>query len=138
MLVTLTTFCYYLLAKLEVYEHEIITLVVVVALCVVSFSNLAIAALVQSPAPIPGNWYCPYYGQYYNNLTDDQKSQIASWQRQRLDQTKLMLQKQVKWGWITQAQADQQISWMEQRFANGYYGYSPMGGGYGCENGGCW
>lgn len=103
-----------------------VTLLTLVALLVVSFSGLAVAAPVQGPAQTPGNWYCPYYGQYYNDLTDDQKAQIATWNQQRLDQRKQMLQKQVEWGYMTQAQADQQISWMEQQMANGGYG------GYGC------
>ena len=110
-----------------------VTLFALVTLLVVSFSSLAFAAPAQVPTPGPGNWYCPYYGQYYNNLTDDQKAQIAAWQQQALDQRKQVLQKQVEWGWITQTQADQQISWMEQQFANGAYGHGPMGmmGGYG-------
>lgn len=99
----------------------------IVALLVVSFSGIVFSAPAQDPAQ--GNWYCPYYGQNYNNLTDDQKAQIAAWQQQALDQKKQILQKQVEWGWITQTQADQQISWMQQRFANGDYGHGPMGMG---------
>lgn len=104
-----------------------VTLMAMVALLVLSFSGLAFAASAQGPVQAPGNWYCPYYGQYYNNLTDDQKSQVAIWQQQTLDQRKQMLQKQVEWGNMTQAQADQQSSWLEQQMANGAYGYGPMG-----------
>lgn len=120
-----------------------VTLFALVALLVVSFSGLAIAAPVQGPAQTPGNLYCPYYGQYYNDLNDDQKAQIATWHQQRLDQRKQMLQKQVEWGYMTQAQADQQFSWMEQQMANGSYGCGPMGmmgnGMMGMRGGmGCW
>jgi hypothetical protein len=122
-----------------------VTLFALVALLAVSVSGLAIAAPVQDPAPTPGNGYCPYYGQTYSNLTDDQKAQMAAWQQQRLDQRKQMLQKQVEWGYMTQAQADQQITWMEQQVANGTYGHGMMGMGMhgngmmGMRGGmGCW
>ncbi|WP_312203587.1 DUF2680 domain-containing protein [Anaerospora hongkongensis] len=121
-----------------------VTLIAMMALLVVSFSGLAFAAPVQGPAQA-GNWYCPYYGQYYNDLTDDQKAQVAAWEQQSLEQRKQMLAKQVEWGWITRAQADQQISWMEQQVANGSYGHGPMGMGMrgngmmGMRGGtGCW
>ena len=68
-----------------------VTLFALVALLALSVSGLAIAAPVQGPAPIPGNGYCPYYGQNYNNLTDDQKAQMAAWQQQMLEQKKQML-----------------------------------------------
>lgn len=100
-----------------------VTLLALVALLVVSFTATVFAA----PTQTPGNWYCPYYGQYYNNLTDDQKAQVATWQQQALEQKTQMLQKQVEWGYMTQAQADQQISWMKEQIANGAYAY-PMGG----------
>ena len=104
-----------------------VTLLALIALLVVSFSALAFAAPAQGPIQGSGNWYCSYYGQYYNNLTDDQKAQVAIWQQQMLDQRKQMLQKQVEWGYMTQAQADQQSSWMEQQMSNGAYGCGPMG-----------
>ena len=53
--------------------------------------------------------YCPNI-QQATNLTDEQKQQIASWQSQLIDNRKQVFKKQVEWGWITQAQADQQIS----------------------------
>ncbi|MDT8901424.1 DUF2680 domain-containing protein [Anaeroselena agilis] len=113
------------------------SLFVAVVLVVVSFSGLVVAAPAQDPAQSGGNWYCPNYGQNYNNLTDDQKAQIAAWQQQSLDQRKQVLQKQVEWGWITQSQADQQISWMQQHIADSAYGHGPMGmmGGYGMSGG---
>jgi len=39
-----------------------------------------------------------------------------------------MLQKHVEWGWITQDQANQQITYMQQWQSNGY-GMWMMGGG---------
>lgn len=54
------------------------------------------------------------------NLTDEQRQQIAQWQNQMLDNRKQVLQKQVEWGWITQAQADQQMAYMQQWQSNGY------------------
>lgn len=114
------------------------SLIIMVAF-LVSFAGSAFAA------PAPGNGYCPYYGQNYNNLTDDQKAQMAAWQQQMLEQKKQMLSQQVQWGWITQAQADQQITWLEQQVANGTYGHDMMGMGMagngmmGMRGGmGCW
>ncbi|MCM0757289.1 YckD family protein [Sporomusa sphaeroides DSM 2875] len=116
-----------------------VTLVALVALLVVSFSGLAMAAPAPGPAQTPGNWYCPYYGQYYNNMTDEQKAQVATWHQQTLDQRKQMLQKQVEWGYMTQAQADQQFSWMEQQMANGTYMGMHGNGMMGMRSGmGCW
>jgi len=103
-----------------------ITLLAIFVLLVVSFSALAFAAPVQDPVQGGGNW-CPYYGQYYSDLTDDQKAQVATWNQQMLDQRKQMLQKQVEWGYMTQAQADQQSSWMDQQMANGTFGNGMMG-----------
>lgn len=106
-----------------------VTLIALVALLVVSFTSSAFAAQGQTPTPAtPGNWYCPYYGQNYNNLTDEQKEQVATWHKQAIDQRKQMLQQQVQWNWISQAQADQQIAWMEQGVANGTLACGMMGG----------
>lgn len=101
-----------------------VALLTFVTLLVVSFAASAFAA----PAPAPNNWYCPYYGQYYNNLTDEQKEQVATWHKQAIEQRKQMLQQQVQWNWISQAQADQQIAWMEQGVANGTLACGMMGG----------
>lgn len=107
-----------------------VTLLALVALMVISFAATVFAAApVQGPAQTPGNWYCPYYGQYYNDLNDDQKAQVNAWRQQMLDQRKQMLVQQVERGYMTQAQADQKLSWMEQQMANGAYGHKGMGGG---------
>lgn len=71
--------------------------------------------------------YCPYM-QQSANLTDEQKQQIETWQSQLIDNRKQVLNKQVEWGWITQDQADQQISRIQQWQSNGY-GLWMMGGG---------
>ena len=109
-----------------------VTLLTLVALMVVSFTTTVFAAPVQTP----GNWYCPYFGQYYNDLTDEQKAQINSWRQQSLEQRKQMLQRQVERGYMTQEQADQRYSWMEQQMANGAYGCGPMGMGGGMAGSG--
>ncbi|CUH95349.1 hypothetical protein P22_1419 [Propionispora sp. 2/2-37] len=96
-----------------------VTLIAMVALLVVACSGLAMAAQAQVPAQAAGVGNCPFYGMYQNNLTDEQKAQIDTWRQQWLEQRKEMLAKQVEWGWLTQDQANQQISWMEQRIANG-------------------
>jgi hypothetical protein len=83
------------------------------------------------------------------NMTDEQKAQIASWQKEMVEQRTQMLQKEVEWGWITQAQADAHIAFMEQRLKDGDFGMLGMGPGYGFGrghhgrgigpvNGGCW
>ncbi|SHJ80699.1 DUF2680 domain-containing protein [Propionispora hippei] len=119
-------------------------LIAMAALLVVSFAGAVLAAPVQAP-PGPGNGFCPYYGQTYSNLTDDQKTQITAWQNQRLEQEKQMLSRQVEWGWLTQEQADQRIAWMEQQVANGSYGFGMMASGLhghhgmtGARGSGCW
>lgn len=79
------------------------------------------------------------------NLTDDQKAQIATWQQERYEHRKQVLQKKVEWGWITQAQADEQISFMQQRQKDGNFGMKGMmgpgqghhGRGMGPMNGNC-
>lgn len=103
-----------------------VALLTFVTLLVVSFAASAFAA--PASAPAPNNWYCPYYGQSYNNLTDEQKEQISTWHKQAIEQRKQMLQQQVQWGWISQAQADQQIAWMEQGVTNGTLACGMMGG----------
>ncbi|SDE81494.1 DUF2680 domain-containing protein [Sporomusa acidovorans] len=80
------------------------------------------------------------------NMTDEQKAQIATWQKEMFEQRKQMLQKEVEWGWITQSQADEHISFMEQCIKNGNFGMMGMGFGPGMRhhgrgmgpaNGGC-
>lgn len=76
---------------------------------------------------------CPFTGPVGQqaNLTDEQKAQITTWQQERLEHSKQVLQKKVEWGWITQAQADEQISFMEQRQKDGNFGMMGMGRGHG-------
>lgn len=111
---------------------------------------LSLAGSVAMAAPMMQNqngWYCPYWGQQQANLTDAQKQDLAAYQNQMLEAKKQMLQKQVEWGWMTQAQADQYITAMRQHMVNGaMYGHGMMGGGmgmgmYGGMRGtgmGCW
>lgn len=113
-----------------------IFLAVFAVLLVVSFGTLTAFAQPQFMGQTGAKGYCPYYGQSANNLTDEQKNQIADWHKQRLEQRKEMLAKQVEWGWITQEQADQQILWMEQRMANGVTGPGMMMG-QGAHGRGC-
>lgn len=108
-----------------------VTLLVLVALLVVSFTVSVFAAPAQAPAQTLGSWYCPYYGQSFSNLTDEQKAQIDTWRQQTLEQRKQMLQKQVGWGYVTQEQADLQISQMEQQMASGVMLGHSMGHGIG-------
>lgn len=85
----------------------------------------------------PGNNFggnCPFAGGpgqpgQQVNLTDEQKAQMTVWQQERMEHRKQVLQKEVEWGWITQAQADEQISFMEQRLKDGNFGMKGMMGG---------
>ena len=95
---------------------------------------LSLAGAVAFAAP--GNnlgQACPFFGAagHQANLTDEQKAQIATWQQERFEHRKQVLQKKVEWGWITQAQADEQISFMEQRQKDGNFGMMGMGRGHG-------
>ena len=95
------------------------------------FGSMAFAA--PTPAGAGGPGMCPYYSTDRTNWTDDQKQQMAAWQQQRLEQHKQMLAKQVEWGWITQAQADQRLAWMEQRQSAGAGMMGCWGGHGGCN-----
>jgi hypothetical protein len=106
------------------------------------FTSFAlIGALVLSLAgavafAAPGNnlgQACPFFGAagQQANLTDEQKAQMATWQQERVEHRKQVLQKEVEWGWLTQAQADEQISFMEQRQKDGNFGMMGMGRGHG-------
>ncbi|EAX46391.1 conserved hypothetical protein [Thermosinus carboxydivorans Nor1] len=120
-----------------------VALFTLVALLVVVFAGSVFAAPGQGPGPGRDGWVCPWYGANAANLTDEQKAQIAEWGKQMLELRKQMLAKQVEWGWITQAQADQIIANMEQRIANGFYpgygmgmrGKGMMGPGIGMRGG---
>lgn len=76
--------------------------------------SVVIAAPVQS-----GGYFCPYV-QQSPYLSDEQRQQITQWQDQMLENRKQILQKQVEWGWITQEDADRQISYMQQWQSNGF------------------
>lgn len=102
-----------------------VVLFTLVALLVVAFAGSVLAAPGQGPGP--AGWYCPWYGANAANLTDEQKAQIADWGKQMLELRKQMLAKQVEWGWITQAQADQMIAAMEQHITDGVYPGCGMG-----------
>lgn len=100
-----------------------------VVLLAVTFSGLALAAQEQAAVPAVGNGFCSHFGQHHDNLTDEQKAQIADWRQERQEQRKQVLAKQVEWGWITQAQADQEISRLEQQSTSGTCGQGMMGMG---------
>jgi len=120
-----------------------VTIMIMAALLVMSFTGLVFAAPAQTAPPGFGYGCCGNYSQNYSDLTDDQKAQITVWQQQMLEQRKQMLARHVEWGWITQAQADQHLSWIEEQVANGTCrGHRAMGmhagNGYGRHgNGGC-
>lgn len=63
-------------------------------------------------------------------MKDEQKEQIAIWDKQAIEQRKQILQQQVQWGWISQAEADKQIVWMQQGVVSGASAFSGhhMGG----------
>ncbi|MGL5514390.1 MAG: DUF2680 domain-containing protein, partial [Sporomusa sp.] len=114
-----------------------VTIMIMAALLVMSFTGLVFAAQAQTTSPGFGYGCCGNYSKNYSNLTDEQKAQISVWQQQMLEQRKQMLAQQVKWGWMTQAQADQRLSWIEDQMANDTYrSHRAMGmhagNGYGC------
>ncbi|SMD09928.1 DUF2680 domain-containing protein [Sporomusa malonica] len=82
--------------------------------------SLAGAVALAAPGGNPG-MFCPPFGPagQQANLTDEQKAQIATWQKEMLEHKKQVLQKEVEWGWITQAQADEHIAFMEQQQKDG-------------------
>ena len=86
---------------------------------VVTLFLMSIVISMAVAAPAPAGYYCPY-AQWAPNLSDDQRQQISQWQNQLIDNRKQVFQRQVEWGWITQAQADQQTSYMQQWQSNGY------------------
>jgi hypothetical protein len=73
-------------------------------------------------------------------MTDGQKEELAPLRGQMTDLRKQMfevrqqiIQKQVEFGNLTQEQADQCISRMQQRIDQGFAGPGRMGGGQGCQ-----
>lgn len=82
------------------------------------------------------NSFCPGFSQQngQNNvqrdaLTDEQKQAFDQFHQQMIANRQELLQKQVAWGWITQAQADAQIQRMNEWSKNGF-GPGMMGPGW--------
>ena len=78
------------------------------------------------------------------NLTEAQKEELAPYFTQMTDLRKQMfevrkqvIQKQVEFGNLTQEQADQCISRMQERIDQGFTGPGGMGRGAGRMSGGC-
>ena len=61
-------------------------------------------------------WYCPYFGQQQENLTDTQKQELAAYQQQMIESKSQMLQKEVEWGRITQVQGSMMKNKMPDLF----------------------
>ena len=99
----------------------------VVGLLVLGLSGSVVAA--APVAPNQAGWNCPYWGQQQANLTEAQKQDLIAYQNQVLESRKQLMQKQVDMGWITQAQADQYITAMNQHMVNGTAYGCGMGGG---------
>ncbi|HWR45380.1 DUF2680 domain-containing protein [Sporomusa sp.] len=109
--------------------------ITIFALIGVLVLSLAGAVALAAPDGNPGQagTFCPHFGPAGQaNLSDEQKAQIATWQKEMFEHRKQVLQKEVEWGWITQAQADQHISFMEQHLKDGNFG---MGMGHGRGHG---
>lgn len=105
-----------------------ITVLTIVSLLVFSLAG-AVAFANPAPQQTQNGWYCPYWGQQTANLTDAQKEELAAYQQKMVATKKQMLQKEVEWGWITQAQADGYLAAMSQHMVNGpMYGHGMMGG----------
>lgn len=108
------------------------TTIAIAALVTMSFAGAAFAAQAPSGTTTGGNWDCPGYSQSYNNMTDEQRAQIATNRQQILEQRKQMIQQQADRGYITQDQANQRMSWMDQNMSNGaMMGPGMMGSGMG-------
>lgn len=99
----------------------------VVGLLVLGLSGSVVAA--APVAPNQAGWNCPYWGQQQANLTEAQKQDLIAYQNQVLESRKQLMQKQVGMGWITQEQADQYITAMNQHMVNGSAYGCGMGGG---------
>lgn len=110
------------------------------ALIGVLVMSLTGAVALAAPGGNPGqpSPFCPWFdanGQQIN-LTDEQKAQIETWHKERIEHRKQVLQKQVEWGRLTQEQADRQISLMEQRQKDGHLGMAwGQAGGQGMGHG---
>lgn len=83
---------------------------------------------------------CPGYGVgHRTQLTAEQQKemqplndQMTTLHKQMLEVRKAELQKEVSFGNLTQAQADQMISRMSERMANGSHGFCNGNGNGGC------
>lgn len=97
-----------------------ITIFALIGILVLSLAG-AVALAAPGGNPNQPGMFCPLFGSagQQANLTDEQKAQIATWQKERLEHKKQVLQKEVEWGWITQAQADEHIAFMEQQQKDG-------------------
>ncbi len=120
-----------------------VVIIIIGVLAVALAGAVALAAPGNDPGQ-PGA-VCPAWGPNNDrqaNLTDEQKAQMETWHQARVEQRKQELQKQVEWGWLTQAQADQEINWLEQHHS-GNFGMGPgrgmmgHGHGLGAMTGGC-
>jgi hypothetical protein len=117
------------------YKQGVIQMKKITGIALTGALVLTLAGAVAFAAPGNNlNTACPFFGAggpgQQVNLTDEQKAQIATWQQERLEHRKQVLQKQVEWGWITQAQADERISFMEQRQKDGNFGWMGRGNGH--------
>lgn len=111
-------------------------LIAVVSLLVLAFA----AAIVSAAAPAAK---FPPFAWNQANLTDAQKqelapvySQMTELRKQMFELQKQAIQKQVSFGNLTREQADQRITWMQQRIEPGFVGPGMMGGGPGMKRGG--
>lgn len=118
-----------------------------IGILVLSLASAVALAAPEGPPNHPGMFCLPFGPAGHEaNLTDEQKAQIAIWQKEMFEHKKQVLQKEVEWGWITQAQADEHIAFMEQRQQEGTpamgmghrhrHGMGP-GPGMGPRPGGC-
>ena len=103
-----------------------------ILIAVVSLLVLAFAIAMVSAAP-PTN--IPLFTRNQTNLTDAQNQELAPLFNQMKDLStqmvevrKQVIQKQVKFGNLTQEQADQHIAWMQERMEQGF-GPGMMGRG---------
>jgi|GEM_PF-968975 len=110
-------------------------LIAVVGLLVLAFAVAIVSA--ATPANLPP------FGRNQVNLTETQKQELAPLLNQMTDLRKQMfevqkqvIQKQVEFGNLTQEQADQRITRMNERIDQGFVGPGMMGKGPGMR-GGC-
>jgi peptidoglycan hydrolase CwlO-like protein len=111
-----------------------------VLITVVSLLVLVLAVAMVSAASPANNF--PPFAQSRANLTDAQKqelvplfNQMTDLRKQMFEVQKQVIQKQVSFGNLTQEQADQRITWMQQRIDQGFSGTGIMGRGPGMMRG---